>query len=506
MKKAIVIGCGNLGFTAIKELVSSQYEVFAFDMKRPEYMDAYLKQTNNVHFATMVANDEVSVENAFSAFGECSNVCYVISTVGISNSSTPTKDPDGFDKVVDVNVIGNIIPIQYAVNHNIVSKGSRIVVICSTSGHFVWGGQISAYPTSKWILFNVCVSLQKELADKGIFLDVINPKTIVNKYSQSFRGKAGVKAEDVVKSILKVNPDTKSRNVYIPSFYRLFHFIERCIPAVFDYAFKQKPNCIRKRHYLKSYDRVLITGASSGLGKELALLFANECKTLYLVARRIEILNELKAEIENRTNCVVRPIQADLSDSGCCKDIINSIDGGVDMLINNAGVQFTGNVCSIPIAKFRTSIQTNCLSPIRLTGMLLNNGTTPKTIVNIISTTAIAGRKGLAAYTSAKAGLWSFSKSLRRGYGNQINVIDVIPATFKSSLGQRGSSTSVLEKPAKKRMLSSSNMGMTSESVAKIIHGGILKRKDIICVPNMKVKLFIWFEALFPGLFNRMFR
>lgn len=501
MKRAIVIGCGNIGFAAIKRLVSSSYEVFAFDIQCPDHLADYMNDNKSVHFGNIIANDDSSVESAFSSMS--GSIDYVVSTVGIINFETPFDNIDEFDKVVDVNVMGNIIPIQYLVKNGIVTRGSRIAIIASTSAHFVYA-QTIAYPTSKWILYNVCVCLQKELEEKGIYVDIISPSSIANQYSKTFDGAKGVRVDDITRRIFGIKTTSKGASVFVPSYYSIFHLIERCMPWMLDIAYRLKPHCIRRRQYTNRFDRVIITGASSGLGKELAFLFASECKTLYIVARRLEILNEMKEKIEESTRCTVIPISADLSEKSGCLKIIEEIVEGVDLVINNAGVQYWGNICDMSADKYRNAIQTNCLSPIRLTGMLMKGGNNPKTIVNIISTTAISGRRGIGTYSSTKAGLWSFSKALRRVYGNQINVIDVIPATFESALGRNGRAQA--DKIASDRVLSSSRQGMTSKSVAKIVHEGVMKRKDVICIPSVKVRLFIWFEALCPSLFNKIFK
>ena len=89
----------------------------------------------------------------------------------------------------------------------------------------------------------------------------------------------------------------------------------------------------------------LITGASSGIGKELARIHAEKGGDLVIVARRIEKLEELKAELEGKHAIKVTTIAKDLSVSGAAKEIYNEVKTAgieVDYLLNNAGFGLRG--------------------------------------------------------------------------------------------------------------------------------------------------------------------
>lgn len=424
MKKTVIIGCGNIGFATLCKLSDQGKNIIVYDIKRtpPQYLEEYMLKHNNVAYKTINASEESSVSSAFSDLDEDS-VDFVLNTVGLNTNDTPIDSFNNYANIIDINVLANIIPIKQLINKNIVSKGARIVVIGSTSGHFA-GVEMDPYSVSKWILVNICSSLQHELQQKGISLKVINPKTIQNVRSEVFGSSNGIDVNTVVSKVL-----SNGYQSFCPWYYGAFHIIERTSPWIFDKAFGLPSHCFRKKNYSNEFDSVLITGASSGLGKELAYRFAGVCKKLYLAARNQEALVKIKNDLSNY-QCEVVPIYLDLSDFDSVKELVDKLKGvNVDLLINNAGQQVLGSVLNTDIELYRKSIRINCLSHILLTAELIKDSN-PKSIVNILSTTAISGRTNLGVYSSPKAGMWAWTKVLRRNYGKSINVIEVIPATF----------------------------------------------------------------------------
>lgn len=504
MKKAVIIGCGNIGFATIQRLTSEGYEIVAFDLREPEYLTSFIKTNQNVSYRPVNASDEISVYKAFSVFSK-NEIDLVVSTVGLSVQCSPISDYDTYAKVIDINVFGNIIPIKCLVNNGYVRSGSRIVVIGSTSGHFA-GIDLNPYAVSKWILVNVCSSLNIELQSRGISLEVVNPRSIKNVHSDVFKSSNGVGVDSVVNQVVNGG----GYQSFIPKYYSIFHFLERCCSWTFDLAVGLKPHFFRKRNYKDKIESVMITGASSGLGASLAKRYAGSCNELFLVARSIQKLDQMKLELESKYQCKVNTIKADLSDNNSISQILSAIqDKKIDLLVNNAGYQVQGSVLDVDTETYRESILVNCLSHIHLTSELLKRDDKPLCIANVMSTTAVSGRRNLAVYSSPKAGLWAWTKVLRRHYGKATNVIEVIPATFKSSLGSKGikvqSSGGDENDTKNKSIISSSKYGYDSDDVSAIIYNGIKKRKDKIFIPSAKVKIFIMIEAICPGLFRKMF-
>lgn len=195
----------------------------------------------------------------------------------------------------------------------------------------------------------------------------------------------------------------------------------------------------------------------------------------------------------------------DLSDFDSVKELVEKLNGEkIDLIINNAGQQVVGSILNTDIELYRKSIRTNCLSHILLTAELIKTSNL-KSIVNILSTTAISGRTNMGLYSSPKAGMWAWTKVLRRNYGKNINVIEVIPATVMSELHNKGVSSSAANVNEGGSFIKSSSMGLTSNDVSNMVYKGIIKHHDKILIPSFKVKLFILLESLAPNIFRKLF-
>lgn len=158
---------------------------------------------------------------------------------------------------------------------------------------------------------------------------------------------------------------------------------------------------------------ICVTGASSGIGKEFALLLAREKCHLILVARRKELLVTLKEEIESSTSSQVTIIVADLSKQNHVHSLVKSLlESDIDILINNAGF---GEFASFESAKHvEDMIAVNVMS---LT--LLSRGVVPHLIKKnsggILNVASIAGflpGPKMAVYFATKSYVLSFSQAL----------------------------------------------------------------------------------------------
>lgn len=503
----LIVGCGNIGFSLVQRLTVDGAQILVCDVKAAAYLQEFMAEHPNVSFKECNATDEESVLAALSDLPE-GFFDRVFLTVGML-SVTGLGNFDSFQKVIDVNLLGTIVPIRALVRRSLMKKPGKIVVVASTSGYFA-GIRPSAYASSKWALVNACESIRSELRERGIFLDLVNPKTIKNERSAVFNSTSGIDVATVTDRLIKVSKRAGSADYFIPGRYKLLRLIEREFPFIPDAARKTLPSVFRRRHY-KMPDpanmTALITGSSTGLGRELALLFSRRCSRLYLVARSIDLLNELKNTIEAQTSCVVVPIQADLSRDDAVTKITEAIGGAtIDLLINNAAHHVSGSLLSVDLKTIRDTMRTNFLTPVELLSSFRDDY--PATVVNVISTTAIAGRRNLGVYSCTKAALWCLSKALRRAFGNRVNVIDVIPATFQSSLSAKGDRQKS-DQPARRQrfvFLSSSRNKLTSADVANAVYRGIERKRDTVYIPRFKVKSFLALKSYAPKLFHSVFQ
>ena len=161
----------------------------------------------------------------------------------------------------------------------------------------------------------------------------------------------------------------------------------------------------------------LITGASSGIGKELARLHASQGGDLVIVARREQALSELRSELESRQQVQVKSIAADLSDSNSPRKIYQQCkaDGiEVEYLINNAGFGGHGRFFEREWEKDESMIQVNVTSLVHLTRLFLPEMVAKKRgrILNTASTAAFLPGPLQAVYYATKAFVVSFSQAI----------------------------------------------------------------------------------------------
>lgn len=163
---------------------------------------------------------------------------------------------------------------------------------------------------------------------------------------------------------------------------------------------------------------VVITGASSGIGKATAMVFAKKGAKVVLVARRIEKLKELKEQISSfNENCIC--VQTDVTRE---EEVINLFDeterifGRVDILINNAGRGLESEVCDIRYDEWLSVIHTNLTSVFLCTReavkRMIRQGVQGH-IITVSSTSGLFGVPTYAAYCASKHGVAGFKRSIK---------------------------------------------------------------------------------------------
>jgi len=180
--------------------------------------------------------------------------------------------------------------------------------------------------------------------------------------------------------------------------------------------------------------RVLLTGASSGIGRHLALELAQRGAKVLAMARREEKLQSLAAEAQNMAGAV-EPFCGDVTQAATRAGALERIEqlwGGLDLLINNAGVSAHGRFETAQPRRLQQIMEVNFFAPVELTRLalpLLQQGRRPM-IVNIGS---ILGHRGLphnSEYCASKFALTGFTQSLRSEVARLgIEVLLVSPGT-----------------------------------------------------------------------------
>ena len=193
----------------------------------------------------------------------------------------------------------------------------------------------------------------------------------------------------------------------------------------------------------KNHGVVLITGASSGIGRELALQFGARAETLVLVARRLDRLERLREELLGRyPGLKVVVLAADLSDEHDAERLLAKVSeqaGAVDVLVNNAGV---GDSVLFDRAKWertRQILQTNIFVVAQLTSALVPGMVERGRggVLNIGSGAGLTVLPNAAAYVGSKHFVAGFSEALRADLsGTGVTVTQVCPGPVKSEFDQ----------------------------------------------------------------------
>ena len=241
--------------------------------------------------------------------------------------------------------------------------------------------------------------------------------------------------------------------------------------------------------------RVLVTGASQGIGRALCVAAARRgCKVL-AAARSRPLLDELAAEVR-AAGGTVETVAADVTspaDRQAMADAALRHFGGLDVLVNNAGIGATGHFMDSDPQTLRTIFETNFFGLTETTRVflpLLRLGTTPA-IVNVSS---VVGKRALPArslYSSSKFAVAGFSEAIRAELAKDgIDVIVVSPG-----LTQTNFSKNMLEQKAKMKL--DHMRGMTSEQVADATLRAI-ERGTYDVTLTLRGKLMVLVNRFFP--------
>ena len=223
----------------------------------------------------------------------------------------------------------------------------------------------------------------------------------------------------------------------------------------------------------------LVTGASGGIGLELARLLAGDGHDIVLVARSADKLDGLAAELGSRRTTV---IAADLSQPGAVAAVHAQVPD-VDVLVNNAGVGDFGPFADADLDKTLGMIQLNVTALTELThryvGGMVERGR--GRVLNVASTAAFQPGPLMAVYYATKAYVLSFSEALAEELrGTGVTVTAMCPGPTAS--GFQAGADMEASRLVRGRKLP------TAASVARSAHGAMLAG-DVVHVPGVRNKV-----------------
>ncbi len=238
---------------------------------------------------------------------------------------------------------------------------------------------------------------------------------------------------------------------------------------------------------------VLITGASTGIGRAAAARFAAKGAQVLVHGRDVARTNAAADEIGGR------PLIADLNVAADRERLVDdalAAFGRVDVLVNNAGLGYSGPLTAMDVDTIRRLVEVDLLAAIELTRALLP-GMLERRRGAICFVTSIAGRTGVAGeavYSATKAGLDAFAESLRAetaGSGVDIGVVipGVVDTDFFATRGRPYDRDRPRPIPA----------ATVADAVVDLVVGG----RAEIWVPRW-LRIAPTVRALAPGMFRRL--
>lgn len=239
--------------------------------------------------------------------------------------------------------------------------------------------------------------------------------------------------------------------------------------------------------------RILLTGASGGLGRDLARELAGAGASVLLAGRDAVRLAAIKAELGANADSVV----ADLTTAeGIAAANTAARAFGVNVLINNAGVGAFGLFDQQAWPTVEQVLAINLEAPLRLTQALLPwlKAQPTAAVVNVGSMFGSLPYPGFAAYSAAKAGLRGFSQALRRELADTpVAVIHIAPRVIDTPLNTEA--VNQLNRALKNN--SDSSQAVARQIVAALRHG---KGEHHFGFPE---RLFAWLNGFAPSLIDR---
>lgn len=250
---------------------------------------------------------------------------------------------------------------------------------------------------------------------------------------------------------------------------------------------------------------VIITGASSGIGKALAYELAGLGANLVLGARQYVTLCEITHDIEKRFETKAVAVQCDVSVEDDCAFLIKQAIltfGKIDVLINNAGISMRALFKDLDLKVLKTLMDVNFWGTVYCTKYALPE--IIKTKGSIVGVSSIAGYKGLpgrTGYSASKFAMNGFLDALRiENLKTGVHVMTACPGFTASNIRN-----TALNQSAQQQGESSLNEEkmMTAEEVAKLIADGIESRTRTLIMTGQG-KLTVTLSKIFPAWLDKL--
>jgi uncharacterized protein len=241
---------------------------------------------------------------------------------------------------------------------------------------------------------------------------------------------------------------------------------------------------------------VLITGATSGIGYELARLFSNQNYTLVLVSRNKEKLEFVRNQLSGK-NSTIHVIQADLSAEKAAEQVadeVAKIGITIDILINNAGAGLSGNNIDLDPSRTAQMLRLNVISPTSLSILFARSMAIRKKgyICNVGSMISFFSLPIFSAYAASKAYILNYTRALRTELApHNVSVTCLLPGFTRTNFDENAQIKSESYKKFSKLI------AMDPAKVAKACICSLFNKKAL-CVPGLDNKAIHLFSHFLP--------
>lgn len=246
-------------------------------------------------------------------------------------------------------------------------------------------------------------------------------------------------------------------------------------------------------------ETVLITGASSGIGMELARCFAADGARLILVARKRKPMEQLADDLRSKHKTQSEVFPCDLAAPGAAGRVHSHLDANgtrVDVLVNNAGVGANGLFADLSLERQSEMLRLNVVALTELTRLLLPRMLERQRggILNVASTAAFAPGPRMAVYFATKAYVLSFSEALAEELrGTQVRITALCPGPTATNFAEASNArhTRLFQRTA-----------MSAADVARLGHAAFRAGKPV-AVAGLKNRVLAMGSQLAPRFLVR---